>query len=114
MLKLKEKDKEILKEIKRVIMDVAKEMEVEIDKIILFGSRARGDYREDSDWDILVVTKRKLDREKMISFLSKVYLRLAKYGTDADILVKAKEEFVRKSRFYGSIFYFIKNEGVRI
>ena len=52
MLKLKEKDKEILNEIKRVIMDVAKEMGVEIDKIILFGSRARGDYREDSDWDI--------------------------------------------------------------
>jgi len=31
---------------------------IEIDKIILFGSRARGDYREDSDWDILIVTKK--------------------------------------------------------
>jgi predicted nucleotidyltransferase len=26
--------------------------------VILFGSRARGDYRSDSDWDILVVTSR--------------------------------------------------------
>jgi len=24
--------------------------------LILFGSRARGDYREDSDWDVLVLT----------------------------------------------------------
>ena len=27
----------------------------------MFGSRARGDYREDSDWDTLIVTKKKLD-----------------------------------------------------
>lgn len=26
--------------------------------VILFGSRARGDYREDSDWDILVLTSK--------------------------------------------------------
>jgi len=29
--------------------------------VILFGSRARGDYREDSDWDILVLTSKEVD-----------------------------------------------------
>jgi uncharacterized protein len=29
--------------------------------VILFGSRARGDYREGSDWDILVLTSKKVD-----------------------------------------------------
>jgi len=29
--------------------------------LILFGSRARGDFREDSDWDILVLTSKKDD-----------------------------------------------------
>ncbi len=29
--------------------------------LILFGSRARGDYREDSDWDVLVITKKEAD-----------------------------------------------------
>ena len=28
---------------------------IAVEKVILFGSRARGDYRPDSDWDILVV-----------------------------------------------------------
>ncbi|HEX8459994.1 MAG TPA: nucleotidyltransferase domain-containing protein [Segetibacter sp.] len=29
--------------------------------LILFGSRARGDFREDSDWDLLVLTSKALD-----------------------------------------------------
>jgi predicted nucleotidyltransferase len=29
------------------------------DKLILFGSQARGDAREDSDWDLLVVLNKK-------------------------------------------------------
>lgn len=29
--------------------------------LILFGSRARGDYREDSDWDVLIITGKKAD-----------------------------------------------------
>ena len=78
-LKLKnEKDKEILKEIKRVIVNVAKEMNIEIDKVILFGSRARGDYREDSDWDILVVTKRKLDKKIKVDLMIKIHKELVK------------------------------------
>ena len=50
---------ETLKLIKETVMNIAKEYEVGIDKVILFGSRARGDYREDSDWGILVVTNGK-------------------------------------------------------
>jgi len=49
-----------LKLIKEIILKTAKKHNIEIDKIILFGSRARGDYREDSDWDILIVTRKKL------------------------------------------------------
>lgn len=29
--------------------------------LILFGSRARGDYKEDSDWDVLVLTSKEAD-----------------------------------------------------
>jgi len=67
---------ETLKLIKETILNVAKEYNVEIDKIILFGSRARGDFREDSDWDILIVTKEKLDREKESDFRFKIVLEL--------------------------------------
>ena len=42
-----------------MIRDTIHEVEP-IAQIILFGSRARGDAREDSDWDVLVI----VDKEK--------------------------------------------------
>ena len=87
------KNKEILKEIKRVIMDVAKEMGIEIDKIILFGSRARGHYKEDSDWDILVVTRRKLDRKTKIKLIIKIHKELVKRFLEPfDVVTLGRDE----------------------
>ena len=46
----------ILQEIKRTLHEVAPDA-----KAILFGSRARNDAREDSDWDILIL----IDKDKV-------------------------------------------------
>ena len=35
----------------------------------LFGSRARGNHRKDSDWDILVLTQKQLDLNLKYTFL---------------------------------------------
>ena len=48
--------KNILEQIKRL----GKELLPEGSNLLLYGSRARGDYRSDSDWDLLVV----VDKEK--------------------------------------------------
>jgi predicted nucleotidyltransferase len=54
----------ILKEIKQAVLEVDPNAEV-----ILFGSRARGDFHEESDWDVLILVNRKeveLDFKKKI------------------------------------------------
>lgn len=56
-------------EIKNAVLSVDENAEV-----ILFGSRARGDYKEDSDWDVLVLTKKDED-----DFSSKRLIRDALY-----------------------------------
>ncbi len=47
------------KNIINAISDTAKALTPEGTKIILFGSRARGDERPDSDWDVLVLLDKK-------------------------------------------------------
>lgn len=48
-----EKEKDITQKIK----DKIREKDPDA-KVILYGSRARGDYRENSDWDILILVDR--------------------------------------------------------
>jgi len=103
---------ENLKKIKEIILNVAKEMNIKIDKIILFGSRARGDYREDSDYDILIVTKEKLNEEKEKEFKIKIRLiSIKELDAGLDIFVFDKEEFERFKDVKGCLIGIATSEG---
>ena len=52
-------DAEFLQEVKRYVLEVDPNAEV-----WLFGSRARGDARMDSDWDFLILTALDLSKGK--------------------------------------------------
>ncbi|MBL7792629.1 MAG: nucleotidyltransferase domain-containing protein [Saprospiraceae bacterium] len=43
-------------------------------RVILFGSRARGDFRSDSDWDFLILTKKKASRQLQDKIWELLYL----------------------------------------
>ena len=47
-------------EIKELVEAIIKTLEDQVISVILYGSMARGDYNEDSDWDLLVL----LDKPK--------------------------------------------------
>ncbi len=59
--------KELLKEAKKLAKKIAEEYKPE--KIILFGSAATGNIREDSDVDLFVIkdtTERRIDRDRKV------------------------------------------------
>ncbi len=115
MLKREEKEKRILKQIKQTILEVAKNMNIEIDKIILFGSRARGDAREGSDWDILIVTKEKLDNELEDEFWLKCSRKLYNILLDNfDLLIINYNDYKKKSKFRDYVYYYANKEGLKI
>ncbi|WP_053958157.1 nucleotidyltransferase domain-containing protein [Sulfobacillus thermosulfidooxidans] len=61
----------------------------EVNRIILFGSRARGDARPDSDWDFLVI----MPSDKPPTQRGIAVRRVARIrGISMDILVKTPEE----------------------
>ena len=90
--------------IKKTIYDVAKKFNIEIDKVILFGSRARGDYKEHSDWDILIITKEKLDKKILKEFLVNVHRKLVKsLKSPIDVIIVDREYYEKYKGVYGDI-----------
>ena len=85
-------------ELERIVQQIAQALEPE--QIILFGSRARGDARLDSDADLLVITKEGDPHE-----LSKAAFKAAKGRTIVlDIVAIPRSYFDRRLR-EGSVFF---------
>jgi len=66
------------------------------DKIILFGSRARGDFLEDSDYDILIVAdyfSKMLYPQRVTEALEEL-----KDPLDVELICLTPEEFSKKSK----------------
>ena len=82
------------------------------DRMILFGSQARGDARPDSDWDLLLVLnksqKEESDEEKAFEFVMMGW----EYGTYLSIKIYTENEWEKRkcSPFYENVI----NEGIEI
>ncbi len=77
-------------------------------RIILFGSYARGDARDDSDLDLLVIEPKVEDRAKEMVRLRRL---LRPLRVPADILVYSSEEVARWGDQPGSALYWALREG---
>ena len=106
-------DERVLKEIKRIVLEEAGKLGIRVEKTILFGSRARGDYREDSDWDILVVVGGGLDWRARRRLSINVRRRLSPLlSRPIDLLIEDMDVFRERSRLTGSLEETIMEEGV--
>ena len=82
-------------------------------EIILYGSRARGDERKDSDWDILVLTDYPVDLNKERTFRDNLYDLELQTGEPFSIFVYSKNDWTTKQRitpFYSNVI----QEGIRL
>ena len=79
-------------------------------RIILFGSRARGDADADSDLDLLVVERflREQERgERMVRYRAAI----GRIGLGIDLLVLSEEELAARGRIRGTMPYHALTEG---
>jgi uncharacterized protein len=74
-----------LEKVIQIIVEVAAP-----DKIILFGSHARGDDRPDSDYDFLVLKK---GEKKQRALAQKIYLEFKEIGAPIDVIVADLDKF---------------------
>ena len=83
-------------------------------RILLFGSRARHDYSDSSDYDFLIITKDTIDIHKKRFYKSLLRKKLAKHKISADILIQSESELQVKKRITGHIIREIINEGISL
>lgn len=83
------------RKIKRIILDMLGELGLEVESIILFGSRARGDFEEESDYDILIITKNEDFKQRFVEIWEKVYqaLHLGFPTASFDLIIKSSRQF---------------------
>lgn len=90
----------------KIIRDV-----VEPDRIILFGSRAREDFSENSDFDIMIVIDDNFNKREIFN---KISLKLIGFGYPVDLVVVNKAIFETNKNNYSLVYYYANKEGVSI
>lgn len=93
----------------RNISQLIREMISSIDskaEVILYGSRARGDERDDSDWDILILTDYPVNLQIEREFRNKLYDLELETGESFSVFTYSRDDWQTKQRitpFYQNV-----------
>ena len=104
---------EIIGRIKKEVPELVKKlMKEDLVEVVLYGSCARGDYTEDSDVDIALITKSdRMEAQKYTSDLAAIATEFAmKYFAIVNFVCLPYKEFVEKKSWY-AYFKNIEREG---
>jgi predicted nucleotidyltransferase len=82
-------------------------------EVILYGSRARGDERKDSDWDILILTGYPVDLSLERKFRDKLYDLELETGEPFSVFVYSKTDWQTKQKIT-PFFDNVTREGLRL
>jgi predicted nucleotidyltransferase len=100
--------------IRNTILKIFLENNLNIKSIILFGSRARGDFKNNSDWDLLIIVENRLSIKEKRELSKKIRTVLANLNIPSDVIIKSKIEINYFADFIGSITREALKEGIEL
>lgn len=82
--------------------------------ILLFGSRAKKTFSEDSDFDFIVITEQELNIKEKRHYQSIIRKKPAENKIPADILIQNRSDFEKKKNIKGHIVRQAVKEGIEL
>jgi uncharacterized protein len=80
--------------------------------IFLFGSRARHDFNDDSDYDLMVVTETAHENKELRLLKAMIRRKLAHNRIPADIIIQSKTQLESNKKVTGHIVRRVLKEGI--
>ncbi len=106
-----EKEVEIAK---RVIIEEVERAGYKVLKILLFGSRVKGTFNKDSDWDFYVIVDEELSFPKKRKIIAEIRKKLAELKIPNDIIIQSNSIANEKRNDVGYLTYYVFKEGIEI
>lgn len=105
---------EVLRRAKAIITDEVEKAGCRLVRLILFGSRARGDARPDSDWDFYVVIDTDLPIAQRRGLATRIRRRFVSGGFYGDVLIQSQDVVRDREGDTGYLTYYALKEGVEL
>ncbi len=102
------KQEEILLTIKSKVQE-----EIPDAKVYLFGSRATGRIHDESDWDVLILTSKEVNRNLKHKIHDKLYPLSVEISSFINSIVVNDKEWIENPSYY-VLRHSIKNEAVAL
>lgn len=99
---------------KKIITSEVEKAGYKVINIILFGSRARGDYEKGSDYYFLVIVDKEVNSDEMLMLYSNISKELNKYRIYCDVITHSKDKFNKTKDNVAHIDYYAFREGKMI
>ncbi len=100
---------ELLRRVKAAVQALEPEAEV-----ILYGSRARGTARADSDWDFLILLPGPVDRARELQIKDCLYDIELETDTVLSSIIRSKEEWLSRQYEVTPLRQEIEREGITL
>ena len=82
-------------------------------EVILYGSRARGEERADSDWDILILTDYPVNLATEDKFRDKLYDLELEINEVLSLFIYSKEDWQKRQKI-SPFYHNVKREGIAL
>jgi predicted nucleotidyltransferase len=100
------------RKIKKIILKTLAQSGICVKRVILFGSRAKGNFNKYSDYDLLIATEKTFSVREKMEISRKLRIALAEFAVD--IIIKSEDEVKVQKDLIGTIVREALKEGVPI